>query len=157
MLATLRLGFVIAPPPLAAAVRSAKFVTDWHTALPLQATLADFIDQGWFARHVRRMRAVYAERHQRIVDILGNRFTDHLKVVPSSAGLHVAATAPAMSHQELDAVLARASAAGVELLPLSPWDVGPPSQPGIALGYGAIPTGRIDEGLRRLRQTFEWH
>jgi GntR family transcriptional regulator/MocR family aminotransferase len=52
-------------------------------------------------------------------------------------------------------VLARASAAGVELLPLSICDVGPPSRPGIVLGYGAIPTDRIDEGLRRLRRSFD--
>jgi hypothetical protein len=45
----------------------------------------------------------------------------------------------------------------VELRPLSLWDVGPPSQPGTALGYGAIPTGRIDEGLERLRMAFDRH
>ena len=157
MLATLRLGFVVTPAPLPGAMAAAKFVADWHTALPLQAALADFIDQGWFARHVRRMRAVYAERHRRIVATLGDRFADHLKVIPSSAGLHVAATAPAMSHQELDAVLARASAAGVELLPLSLWDVGPPSLAGIALGYGPIPTDQIDEGLQWLRSAFDRH
>ena len=86
------------------------------------------------------MRAVYAERHQRILDVLGDRFTDHLKVVPSSAGLHVAATAPAMAPDDLEAALGRASAAGVEVLPLSLFDAGPPSQPGIALGYGPSPS-----------------
>jgi GntR family transcriptional regulator/MocR family aminotransferase len=80
-----------------------------------------------------------------------------MKAIPSSAGLHVAATAPAMSHQELEAVLARASAAGVELRPLSLWNVGPPSKPGITLGYGAIPTDRIDEDLRRLREAVDRH
>jgi GntR family transcriptional regulator/MocR family aminotransferase len=154
MLATLRLGFVVAPRPLARAVAEAKFLADWHTALPLQATLADFIDQGWFARHVRRMRGVYAERHRRIVEVLGERSTDHLKVIPALAGLHVAATAPAMSHEELAAVLAHARAAGVELLSLSHFEVGPP---GIVLGYGAIPTDRVDEGLRRLRAAFDRH
>jgi GntR family transcriptional regulator/MocR family aminotransferase len=138
-------------------VARAKFVADWHTALPLQAALAGFIDEGWFARHVRRMRGVYAERHARIVEALGDRFADHLKVVPASAGLHVAATAPAMSHEELAAVLAAASAAGVELLSLSRLAVGPPSQPGIVLGYGAIPSDRVDEGLRRLRVAFDRH
>jgi GntR family transcriptional regulator / MocR family aminotransferase len=157
MLATLRLGFVVAPQPLAGALAAAKFVTDWHTALPLQAALAGFLDQGWFARHVRRMRGVYADRHRRIVEVLGDRFADHLKMIPASAGLHVAATAPAMSEEELAAVLAGASAAGVELLPLSRFDFGRPSQPGMALGYGAIPTERIDEGLRRLRAAFDQH
>jgi GntR family transcriptional regulator/MocR family aminotransferase len=155
LLATLRLGFLVAPPSLVAAVRSAKFLADWHTPLPLQAALADFIDQGLFARHLRRMRAVYQQRHQQIVESLDDRFADHLKPVPSAAGLHVAATAPASTPEELQAVLGRASAAGVELLPLSMFDVGPPSQPGIVLGYGAIPTADIEEGLGRLRRCFD--
>ena len=157
LLATLRLGFLVAPASLAGAVRSAKFVADWHTSLPIQAALADFIDQGLFARHLRRMRTVYQRRHQRIVEALADRFADHLKPVPSAAGLHVAATAPASTREELQAVLGRASAAGVEVQPLTlpMFDVGPPGQPGIVLGYGAIPAADIDEGLSRLRRCFD--
>ena len=155
LLATLRLGFLVAPASLVAAVRSAKFLADWHTPLPTQAALADFIDQGYFARHLRKMRATYQQRHRQIVESLDDRFADHLKPVPSAAGLHVAATAPASTPEELQAVLGRASAAGVELQPLSMYDVGPPSQPGIVLGYGAIPTADIEEGLRRLRRCFD--
>jgi GntR family transcriptional regulator / MocR family aminotransferase len=155
LLATLRLGFLIVPASLVAAVRGAKFLADWHSPLPTQAALADFIDQGLFARHLRRMRAVYQQRHEQIVESLADRFADHLKPVPSAAGLHVAATAPSSTPEELQATLGRASAAGVEVQPLSMFDVGPPSQPGIVLGYGAIPTADIDEGLTRLRRCFD--
>jgi GntR family transcriptional regulator/MocR family aminotransferase len=154
MLATLRLGFVVAPASLRDALRTAKFVTDWHTALPTQAALARFIQQGFFARHVRRMRGVYQARHQRIVDALGDRFAGHLEVIPAAAGLHLAATAPDASDGELAAVLRRASAAGLALLPLSMYGVDRPTRPGVVLGYGAIPTERLDEGLRRLRRCF---
>jgi GntR family transcriptional regulator / MocR family aminotransferase len=130
-------------------------VADWHSPLPTQAALADFIDQGLFARHLRKMRAVYQQRHRQIVESLDDRFAAYLKRVPSAAGLHVAATAPTLAEADLQAVLGRASAAGVELLPLSMYDVGPPGQPGIVLGYGAIPTGDIQEGLDRLRRCFD--
>jgi len=155
LLATLRLGFLVAPASLAAAVRNAKFLADWHTPLPTQAALADFIDQGLFARHLRRMRAVYQQRHEQIVESLADRFADHLKLVPSSAGLHVTATAPTSTPEELQVVLDRASAASVALQPLSMFDHGPPSQPGIVVGYGAIATADIEEGLGRLRRCFE--
>jgi GntR family transcriptional regulator/MocR family aminotransferase len=154
MLATLRLGFVVAPASLRGALRTAKFVTDWHTALPTQAALARFIQQGFFARHVRRMRGVYQARHQRIVDALADRFAGHLEVIPAAAGLHLAATAPGASDGELAAALRRASAAGLALLPLSMYGVDRPTRPGVVLGYGAIPTERLDEGLRRLRRCF---
>ena len=91
------------------------------------------------------------------MEALADRFADHLKPVPSAAGLHVAATAPASTREELQAVLGRASAAGVEVQPLTlpMFDVGPPGQPGIVLGYGAIPTADIEEGLSRLRRCFD--
>jgi GntR family transcriptional regulator / MocR family aminotransferase len=155
MLATLRLGFVVAPESLRNAVRTAKRLTDWHTALPPQAALARFIEQGFFARHLRKMRAVYQERHQRIAEVLAHRFARHLEVVPSAAGLHLAAVARAASSEELDEVLRRASAAGVELSPLSIYGVDAPAPAGLVLGYGAIPTDRIDDGLERLRRCFD--
>jgi GntR family transcriptional regulator / MocR family aminotransferase len=155
MLATLRLGFVVAPASLHQAVRAAKLLTDWHTPLPTQAALARFIEQGLFTRHVRKMRAVYQERHQRIVDALPRQFAQHLEVVPSAVGLHLTATARAASAAELEGVLRRAAAAGVELLPLSMYAVDAPTRPGLIFGYGTIPTERIDEGLHRLRRSFE--
>jgi GntR family transcriptional regulator / MocR family aminotransferase len=155
LLATLRLGFVVIPPSLRPAVRAAKFVTDWHTPLPLQGALASFIDQGLFARHLRKMRAVYRARHEQVIDTLTQQFATHLKVIPSAVGLHLAATAPGVSSQELDGLLGRASAAGVELLPLSLYGVDTPTQPGLIFAYGAIPTSRIGEGLGRLRRCFD--
>jgi GntR family transcriptional regulator / MocR family aminotransferase len=154
MLATLRLGFVVVPEPLTEAVRAAKFVADWHTSLPTQA-LAGFIEQGYLARHIRRMRRVYQERHQLIVGILADQFTDQVKLIPSLTGLHVTAIVRGVTPAELAAVLERARAAGVGLMALSTWDAGPLSQPVLILGYGAIPTSRIEEGLRRLRRCFD--
>ena len=63
LLPTLRLGFVVAPPPLHDALRKAKYVTDWHTPVPVQAAAARFIEHGHLARHIRRMRGVYTARH----------------------------------------------------------------------------------------------
>jgi GntR family transcriptional regulator/MocR family aminotransferase len=155
MLATLRLGFVLTPPSLSGAVRAAKHVTDWHTALPAQAALASFIDEGWFARHVRTARAVYQERHRQIVATLTREFTGQLEVAPGNAGLHVCALAPALALDDVADVVSRASAAGVEILPLSLYSAGPTPHCGLVVGYGAIPTDRIAEGLRRLRTCFE--
>jgi GntR family transcriptional regulator / MocR family aminotransferase len=76
-------------------------------------------------------------------------------VIPSAVGLHLAATAPGVSSQELDGLLGRASATGVELRPLSLYGVDTPTQPGLIFAYGAIPTSRIGEGLARLRRRFD--
>jgi GntR family transcriptional regulator/MocR family aminotransferase len=155
LLATLRLGFVVVPASLHPAVRAAKALTDWHTPLPLQGALARFIQQGLFVRHLRKMRAVYRARHEQVMDSLTQQFAAHLKVIPSTVGLHLAATAPGTTSEELDGLLGRASAVGVELLPLSLYGVDTPPQPGLIFAYGAIPTSRIGEGLDRLRRCFD--
>lgn len=141
----LRLGFVIAPPSLRRALRTARYVADWHSDLPVQAALARFIEEGLYARHIRRMRREYERRHQRIAAALSGELADRLTTVPSSAGLHLAALLPPDSDDV--EIARRAAAGGVALFPLSQFGG---SVQGLVLGYGAIATAEIDEGLRRL-------
>jgi GntR family transcriptional regulator/MocR family aminotransferase len=154
LLPTLRLGFVVAPPSLREAVHKAKLVADWHTSTTIQAVLAHFIDDGGFARHIRRAREVYRARHRMIADALARDFADHLTVVPSTTGLHIAALARTASADQIGAVVRRASDTGVAVQELSRFGVDSPGPPGLLLGYGAIPTARIEDGLRRLRSCF---
>jgi len=136
MLPTLRLGFLVTPPSLCAAIRKAKQVADWHTSLPLQMALARFIDDGGFARHIRKMRSIYRVRHAMVVNGLNKEFADHLQTIPSNVGLHVATYARSASVDEIGAIVRRASDAGVEVHALSRFSVQAPPKPGLVLGYG---------------------
>jgi GntR family transcriptional regulator/MocR family aminotransferase len=154
MLPTLRLGFVVTPPSLRDAVHRAKYVSDWHTPLLLQAALAHFIDDGSFARHIRKVGGVYRARHELMTRILARDFADHVDVVPSVAGLHVTAVARAASVDAIYDVVRLATAAGVEVQALARFAAGERRRAGLVLGYGAIATARIEEGLSRLRRCF---
>ncbi|WP_369414519.1 PLP-dependent aminotransferase family protein [Corallococcus soli] len=68
MLPTLRLGFLIAPPSLQRELRQARRLMDLHSPLVEQAALARFIDSGMLARHIRKLRRDYEERHARITE-----------------------------------------------------------------------------------------
>jgi GntR family transcriptional regulator/MocR family aminotransferase len=153
MLPTLRLGFVVTPPSLRAAVHSAKYVTDWHTPLFIQQALARFIAGGDFARHIRKMNRLYQVRHELIMRGLKD-FAEHLQVVPSAAGLHISALARTAAVEEIDAVVERAADASVALHGLSRFAVAAPARAGLVLGFGAIASADIAEGLRRLRSCF---
>jgi GntR family transcriptional regulator/MocR family aminotransferase len=158
MLPTLRLGFLVTPPSLRAALHRAKFVSDLHSSSLAQAALARFIDDGAFARHVRRATAIYRQRHEMLSDAISRDFADHLELVPSTTGLHVTALARTMPAHRIAEVTRRAAERGVlvDVLSsqvLSPLATSPPA--GIMLGYGAIPTVRIEEGLRLLRACFD--
>jgi GntR family transcriptional regulator / MocR family aminotransferase len=155
MLPSLRLGFILSPPTLRQAMHKAKYVTDWHSALPAQGALASFIDEGGFARHVRRMRSVYEKRHDLIRVILARDFREYLHVIPSAAGLHITAQAREPYGPRIAAVVRHASEMGVEVQELSRTAAGSSGIHGLMLGYGAIALDRIEEGLRLLRQTFD--
>jgi GntR family transcriptional regulator/MocR family aminotransferase len=149
LLPMLRLGFLVAPPSLRAALRYARQLSDWHGDVPAQAALARFIDEGLFARHIRRATKVYAERHERITSTVDRVFAERLRVVPSAAGLHMCA----LAEEDLEPIAERAAGAGVAVQTLSDLCGGFPA-PGLVLGYGSIPVERIDDGLAALDEAW---
>jgi GntR family transcriptional regulator/MocR family aminotransferase len=96
------------------------------------------------------MRRVYTERHGRILDTLTRDFAGRLTALPSAGGLHLTAVIENGEATDDTAVVRRASARDVAVLPLSPHYIDAAARPGLLLGYGAIATADIDEGLRRL-------
>lgn len=150
MLPTLRLGFLVAPPSLREALRSAKFVTDWHTALPGQLALAGFIEEGGLARHVRKMARIYRVRRDVIRTVLGEELRPWLEPISSAGGMHLSVLMPEASVAQVRDVVTCARARGVAVWPLSDLSLSNPKS-GLILGYGLIAAERIHEGLARLR------
>jgi GntR family transcriptional regulator/MocR family aminotransferase len=148
LLPTLRIGYVVAPPSLRHALEAAKYVTDWHTGLPVQAALAEFIETGGLAGHVRRVRRQYQRRHDRIAAALAGPLSQWFDPIPSEAGLHVSAYLK--RHDDLPRFLARTVAASVALFDFAKVATGCGTSTGVVFGYGAIPSERVDEGLRRI-------
>ena len=148
----IRIGFIVAPSWAHKALHAAKQCSDFHCAVLDQDTLAAFIGDGHMARHVRRMRHIYAHRLARLLDGLERHFARSLTPIPSAAGLHV--TAFGRSHREIDIVVQRARNADVGVYPLRPYYVDGPARPGLLFGYGAIDDDGIDEGLDRLRRVW---
>jgi GntR family transcriptional regulator/MocR family aminotransferase len=149
----LRLGFIVAPPWAHDALGAAKQAADGHCALLAQETLAAFIGEGHLARHVRRMREVYAARRKILLDRLQQDFAAWLQPVPSAAGLHL--TALADRSLDLEALVERARRRDVGISSLRRFDANPRARrrpQGLAFGYGALDERGIAEGLSRLRK-----
>lgn len=154
LLPTLRLGFLIAPASLQPALLAAKQLADWHGELATQAALARFIDQGLLARHIRRVAREYASRHAQIADSVEHRFGRWLRLIPAAAGLHVAAEVGPGKSVDIVQAVQRAEERGVRVGTLADFYAGTPARAGLVLGYGAIPSSRIDEGIRHLAASF---
>lgn len=90
----------------------------------------------------------------RLWGVLARDFAEQLELLLSVADLHICVLARTMTVDTLHEVFARASHADVALQELARYSVDTPPQAGLVLGYGAIATSRIEEGLRLLRRCF---
>ena len=90
----LRLGFLVAPAALLSAFLATRRVIDTHLPILEQLALADFIDAGHFARHIRTMRRRYHKRRDALIDALHDAFGEQLEVVVPEAGMHLVAWLP---------------------------------------------------------------
>lgn len=149
---SLRLGYLVAPPWLHPALAHAKRLADGYTDPVAQDTLAAFIVEGHLARHVRRMRRVYAQRRQRLLDALARYARGRLDVWPSGAGLHLAAR---LTRGSAATVVGRAAEQGIHLETLAGYALEQHAPEGIAFGFGRVEEARIDEAVRRIARLLD--
>jgi GntR family transcriptional regulator/MocR family aminotransferase len=149
----LRFGYLVAPEPLQAALRGALQLAVGYVDVPEQAALARFLEDGLFARHLRKARAAYAERRELVLEAVHGPLSSHLELVPCQAGLHVTTRLRDQSVDDTD-VVRRAAGDGVVVEALSQYAVtGKPV--GIVMGYGAAEPASIRPGLARLAEILD--
>jgi len=147
---SLRIGYLVAPEPLAPVFLAAKALGDTGSAGLEQRVLAEFIADGSFERHVRRARSRHGARRRALMDAVAEHLGDAVDVTGANAGLHVVLWvrgAPAARATELRQ---RAAAAGVGVYGLRPFCRHPPRRAGLLLGYASLDEEAIREGVRRL-------
>jgi GntR family transcriptional regulator/MocR family aminotransferase len=142
----LRLGWMILPDAHVDTMAEIKELNDRGSASLDQLAFADFLSRGEFDRHLRRMRPIYRERRDTLLDALG-RHLPALRPVGASAGLHVLAMLPEGVDEA--AIVARAAALGVKVSGVSSTHFQPGRAPGgLLFGYGTVTTSDIEEGVR---------
>jgi GntR family transcriptional regulator / MocR family aminotransferase len=149
----LRKGYIVAPQWALEPLQSLKRSVDSHCDAPAQALLARFIRDGHLARHVRRMQAVYAGRRQALVSGLAGCLAPWLQIIPSEAGLHLAARIREPHEAEHVIQLARRHLPGSQSTAAYAHAV--LDRPALAIGFGVIDSEQIDPALQQLRQALE--
>jgi GntR family transcriptional regulator / MocR family aminotransferase len=145
----LRLGYVVIPSDLIdrfAAVRRAMDISPPYFS---QAVLTDFINEGHFARHIRRMRLLYGQRRTALVESLSKEFGSTLEVLGADAGMHLVVTLPkGFRDQE---VAARAAREKLWVWPLSPSYLEETPRQGFILGFGSTTAAEIPSAVHQLK------
>jgi GntR family transcriptional regulator/MocR family aminotransferase len=86
----LRVAYLVAPPELIKPLVAIRHVLDGSPSTVAQLALSEFIADGHFARHLRKMKSLYGERQNYFTDQLEARLSDFLKILPSDTGMHLA-------------------------------------------------------------------
>jgi GntR family transcriptional regulator/MocR family aminotransferase len=144
----LRLGYLVAPEQVVDAFISARGLADRHAPALEQALVCEFLTEGHFARHVRRMRSLYAERQDALVSAARRELAGFLEVAPAEAGMHLVGWLPEGANDR--DVSERAAAAGVSTPAVSRYAMRAQRRPGLMLGYAAVNARQIREGIRKL-------
>jgi len=111
--------------------------------------LHDFLHEGHFARHIRRMREIYAERRRVLVRAIEHELGDAVQIAGDRSGMHLVVLLPADARDR--DIAERAARRGLSVTPLSSCYAGPRSRPGLVLGYGAVRAGEIADAVGRLK------
>ena len=144
----LRLGYLIVPDELAAAFqRASRLLTNGQSLLE-QQVVAHFMELGHFARHLRRMRALYAVRRAALGTALTGAFGDRAKVELEAGGMHLLLRFPPEIADDTLARLARA--AGLAPTALSSLTMAHGAGSGLLLGFTNVPDTEADTLARRL-------
>jgi GntR family transcriptional regulator/MocR family aminotransferase len=134
---------------LVAAFSAVRDATDIFSSTLYQAVLTDFIREGHFARHLRRMRTLYMERRSVLVDAIQTQLGDMLEVIGAEAGMHLVGLLPPGVNDE--EVTRQATQNGISVMPLSMCNLKPSARGGLSLGYGGTNATEIQDGMRRLK------
>jgi GntR family transcriptional regulator/MocR family aminotransferase len=136
VLPALRLGFMVVPESLAERTLAARKYTDRHSPLLEQAALAAFMEEGHFARHIVRMRAIYAERRSALMNAFRKHAQDLFDVIAPETGVHVIARLRTRMDDKMAADVVRTC--GLAAMPLSSYYVGMPKSRGFLVSFANI-------------------
>jgi GntR family transcriptional regulator/MocR family aminotransferase len=144
---TIRLGWILVPPALAAAVAEQKELSDRGSSGLDQLALAALLESGRYDRHLRRMRTAYARRRAALIDALARR-APGVRLTGLAAGFHAVAHLPETASEQ--AVVAAALERSVGLYGMSEFRsrarrAGAPPQ--LVLGFGNVSESAIDSGI----------
>jgi GntR family transcriptional regulator/MocR family aminotransferase len=143
----LRLGWLVAPPARAAALRAAKSAADHGSPTLDQLAFAELLASGGYDRHLRAVRRLYRQRRDAALASVA-RHLPGAHVTGVAAGMHLVVTLPSTVDDQ--ALAERATAHGLGVLALSAARVGTGGPSGLVLGYASCPPDRFASALRDL-------
>jgi len=150
----LRLSYMVLAPSLL--TRFHTLYHDYFSAVSLleQKTMAKFMEQGYWERHVRRMRIVYQKKHDAMLMAIDRYFGNRVTVIGQGAGLHVVVQLEGENVGETE-IIRRAAQNGINLFPFSAtFATGTPATTSLLVGFGGMTAAGIEQGIKILSRIY---
>jgi len=161
MFPAIRLGYLVVPEKLLPSFLKFSSLLYGHAPLALQPAMAEFMRDGHFSAHIRRMRGFYKQRQQWMINAIKSHLGNFIEAEPDPAGMHLLARivehggrGKLIQDQELSKA---AASIGVSVMALSAmYDTGAANKKqGLILGYGGLPEKQMDRAFARLKTSWQ--
>ena len=139
---------MVLPPDLVERFAALRYTMDIFAPYLYQEVIADFMLEGHFDRHIRRMRLLYSDRRRALVEQLRQTFGNTFEIRGAEAGMHL--TAAFRADRDDVAIARRAAAQGLWLWPLSR-SYALARRKGFILGYGNVAPQAMPASVEKLR------
>lgn len=144
----LRVGYVMAPPPLIDQVAAHRSHVDIQGDQVLEYAVAELLEDGAIQRHIRRVRREYRVRRDALVTSLREQLGDDVSFVVPAGG--IALWVKAVKGLDVDAWARAALARGAAIVTASTYTLDGRPRPFVRLGFAALDSRELHEGVRRL-------
>jgi GntR family transcriptional regulator/MocR family aminotransferase len=150
---SLRLGYIVAPEPLIDSFVKIRSAMDQHSSPIDQATLARFINEGFFLSHIKRMRKIYSERRDFFIEEFNKVLADYFILQVPEAGLNILAW---LKRKEDFPIIKRITVdIGVRPSALSFFCIQAKLKPAFVFGFAAWTPAQIRESLAKLASSLQ--
>ena len=146
-----RLGYVVVPEWLIETFAKATNLLGQNASPITEAALAQFINDGRFAEHIRKMRRLYRDRRDTLIECLNENCSDLLSFTSSDAGMHIIADIESGIDDQIayEALLGK----GIESLPLSVYCLQPIERTALVLGFSGVPRKLMPKLVKKMSET----
>jgi GntR family transcriptional regulator / MocR family aminotransferase len=150
---SLRLGYLVLPPDLVEPFITMRALCGRYSPTLEQTIVADFITEGHFLRHIRRMRALYAHRQQILLEAVRQELHGAIELEEHEAGMHLIGWLPqGLDDRQVSQLIAQQ---GIDAQALSAYSDQKPERPGLILGYAGVNEQEIREGVEHIARVVE--
>jgi DNA-binding transcriptional MocR family regulator len=147
-----RLSYIVLPSKLADEFQE-KLGRYSQSASPIiQKAMFLFMKEGFFERHIRKMKKVYQEKHKTLISAIKTHFGNDVEIIGEKAGLHILMK----TDRHAQDLIHKAEKLGVKVYPVSDFWIKPheSSSSIVMAGFGGLTAAEIEEGISRLRKAW---